>query len=107
MNNQVDHILVRNELRYKVHTDCFFNFVSDHKCIILRKSQYAVDDVIQRESNESKETLPSTKAVDNTTMVAKNLSLLSLNTLNGNQWLNDEVVDSYLEILMRDFDERI
>ena len=48
--NQPDHILVAKDKRHAVHSDCYFNFASDHKAIVLRMSHFINNKIIDMKS---------------------------------------------------------
>merc|ERR1711954_392577 len=37
--NQLDHIIIDRDKKYKTSSDSYFNFVSDHKSVVIRISQ--------------------------------------------------------------------
>ena len=53
---QLDHIMVRKTIKYTVQTDSYYNYISDHRTICLRISQYAND-----EQNTTDDSLKSIK----------------------------------------------
>ena len=120
--NQLDHILVNKNLKHIVFTDTFFNLASDHKTIVLRISHYANDERslttdldVQIKKGTSEMTNENTSNMKNVIAVEdndeditdeslnRNTSINSrLSLLDGTNWLNGTVIDSYCDLLMRE-----
>ena len=86
--------------------DCYLNFLSDHKCIVMRKSHYAGDSVIK----EFKESQPKEKKTPQFSIVVEDneednsdqsQEPLDLSSLNGTNWINDSIVDCFGKLLMK------
>ena len=128
--NQVDHIIVDKDKRHQVYTDCYLNFVSDHKSIVLRKSRFLGDEVLERnmdlKPSQKQEAQPSQKEAarppqkrdnkqldrkkideDETVIDGTNVEhiqdSLDLSSLNGLAWINDTVVDNFGRLLMKKY----
>ena len=97
--NQPDHILVTKDRRFTVHTDAYFNFVSDHKGIILRMSHYVNDRVLETKPDYVEKNVSAPKDLKQN----KTSSDLNLEPLSGNNWLNDIIINEYNSLLMNKF----
>ena len=96
--NQLDHIIIDRDKKYKTSSDSYFNFVSDHKSVVIRISQYANDEILDRKkdiveicSNESdgEEEFSDTRP--------------QFTTLLADNWLNDDVVNGFSQLLMKKY----
>ena len=96
--NQLDHIIVERNKKYKVYSDSFFNFVSDHKTIIIRISQYINDEIHCKEKEEIE--ICSNKSDSEDTYSEERPPFESLL---GETWVNDEVVNGFGDLLMKKY----
>ena len=97
--NQLDHILVDKTKKHEIYSDAFFNFASDHKCIVMRHSHYANDE-IQVEMKENKE-VQIKKEQDATEELSNERP--SYYRLTGELWLDDDILDTYAHLLNMKF----
>ena len=131
--NQLDHVIVKKELKHIVHSDSYHNFVSDHKTVVLRQSHYANDEVVYDSASKEMEE----KKIDNLEIkikskqgkstrkdesLDKELLLIKktkkrerkvdTNTseqlprfwrMNGRNWLDDDIVNEFSNILMKKY----
>ena len=61
--NQLDHIMVRLTIKHLVVTETFFNFISDHKSIIMRLTAFANDEPLDKMDENDVKLLETTKAI--------------------------------------------
>ena len=104
---QLDHIMVRKTIKYTVQTDSYYNYISDHRTICLRISQYANDEQnttddslksIKKEKKDNKIVIDDEQD-DDTELLYPKTSDMYLSSLEGTEWLNDNVINDYLELL--------
>ena len=131
--DQLDHIIVRKSIKHLIITDCYFNFISDHKTIVLRISSFANDEpletpqriAVDKSTNDisintslqhefkasdkasekikpelEKKTKEIKKEHDQSIPITSTLSQLNLNSLKGNNWISNFLIDDYCELLM-------
>ena len=118
---QLDHIIVRNSIKHLVISDCWYNFLSDHKYITLRITGYANDkpllipknvsleNVNENLINVKKELFVEPDYVPQQKKVKKEItwkdsdyektSEMYLSSLKGERWLTNFVIDDYLALL--------
>ena len=123
-SNQLDHILVQKDSKHITFTDCFHNFVSDHKCIILRRSHYANDEIEDKsqsndsDSQENMDTVPARQSkrkaigdAPDTNEVKEKIKKMKKSdetsdkipvhqSLGGNSWLTDDAINAFNQLLM-------
>ena len=126
--NQIDHILVNKTLRSRVFVSSFYNFVSNHKCIVIRIgikenklkdniiSQFefasekymkkpAIADKIEEEilgtynQNDSRKPTKEIKKTNNLPIENINLSCLE-----GDNWLTSDIINEYGNLLTKQFE---
>ena len=107
--SQLDHVIVDKNSKHKIVTDCYLNLISDHKCIVMRKSSFATDEALVKTSEPQKEGAgkdePKQITIEDTAESYGNVhsetsSGPNLSSLNGNEWLNDEVINAFMTLLM-------
>ena len=119
--NQLDHILVNKDLKHLLSTVTFFNFISDHKAIVLRMSHDANDEkilsAVKPKKNNCSESpgveMPSKKkkkdehgsqiVLSDTEDENIELPEADIGSLSGTNWLNDSVVDTINGLIMKTF----
>ena len=115
---QLDHILVRKTIKHLALTDTYYNFISDHKTISLRISAYANDEphikFTEKELPKIKKSRSaegiitvSDEPINDTELQYPKTSDLYLSCLEGEEWLNDNIINDYLELLGRKYKDVI
>ena len=123
--NQLDHILVDQKWKGKVFVTSFLNFISDHKTIILRlgiDNNCLKDEIIQQMNYRSQNFMKKCAIVTNCKVEGtpsegkdkvENLidvtsdddgslsipRIPNFSSLEGQQWLEDDVINSYLALI--------
>ena len=100
LGQQLDHILVDKDLRESVYSASYFSFASDHKPIILRISQCENDKVIGRNPDE-----PDKPSKCSSKQEKETINSTDLNLLDGNNWLNDVIINEYTNMLTTRFSD--
>ena len=110
--NQLDHIIVRKDHQNQLFSECYFNFVSDHKSIVLRKSKETKDEPIKVDTTKGEKELTKVNLNEKNQVKTEPKSVRTLDeetysksytSLNGNNWLNDDVIDGFFHLLMRKY----
>ena len=126
--NQLDHIIIKKDLKHCVYSDSFHNFVSDHRAIIMRKSHFANDEVLYKSEIKEKDDkrsdevfkIPkikvagtkSEKTAENKPIKRGRQKKIKATTdnskqppkfwrLNGTNWLDDDIVNQFSELMMK------
>ena len=95
--NQLDHVIIEKCKKYQIWSDAFFNYVSDHKCIVMRQSHYANDEIEMRTKVDIKK--------------EKNYPVESPDArpkyyrLTHEFWLDDEIINKYSELINKKFND--
>ena len=122
--NPIDHILVNKTLRGRVFVSSYYNFVSNHKCIVFRigiKENKLKDNIISQfkyssekfmknpnldeEKNEEKfepcDEKHSRKLIKEMETNSPAIESINLSCLDGANWLTSDIINEYGNLLTK------
>ena len=97
--NQLDHIIIETRFKHQIHTDSFFNFISDHKCIVMRQSQYANDELAHIKQEKA------TKIKKEKITADRSHEKPAFYRLIGEHWLDDDTIDQFALLLNKKYND--
>ena len=115
--NQLDHIIVSKELKGHVFVTSFFNFISDHKSIVIRIGENELkDEVVQSLNLRSQKYMKEECKVEEnpakecvkirTSEVSEECQTQDpYESLEGDNWLGDSVINAYGNLVQESLDD--
>ena len=117
--SQLDHIIVRKSIKHLVISDCWYNFISDHKFLTLRITNYANDKPLLEQQEQPEKVLEVNHSKEDIFVKPKLVTARKkikeekkwkdseyektsepyLSSLIGERWLTNFVIDDYLSLI--------
>ena len=115
--NQLDHILVSTRLKGHVFVTSFFNFISDHKSIVIRIGENELkDEVVQslnlrcqkymkKECKAEENSVTECVKIETSKVTEEYQTQDPYESLEGDNWLNDSVINAYGNLVQESIDD--
>ena len=114
--NQLDHILVSNKYKGHVYVTSFFNFISDHKSIVIRIGENELKDEVVQSLNLSNQKYMKKECKDEESPIKERMKIKTsevnkecqvedpYKSLQGDNWLGDVVINAYGNLVQKCMD---